>query len=309
MVLCRVTFVNRRYNLPREINRKVIVLESGGTERSLIQTALNKARHQMIVAEKSEDVTRLIRSGQGRVVIADETSLEASIPDFIKTVRAPDLPAAYLLMLISGERDLIDSDDILRKPFSAADLEARITVAERFLSLGDRISKLSQEMEMLALYDKQTGLLNQAAFIKTAHGELERARRASAPLSVIALELDDFPSPTLGDEVLEPVASIIREKSRPYDCIGRWEGGQFMIALPNVIGEDARKIAVRIIKGIRSEPLQIGDHPRTVTAHAAAAAVLRITASTEVEQLIEQARGSILRDTAPTEDDVVLTHS
>ncbi len=93
---------------------KVIVLESGGTERSLIQSTLDKARHQGIVAEKTPDVVRLIKSGQGRVVIADQASLDLPIPDFIKTVRAPDLPATYILMLISGNGDLVDSDDVLK---------------------------------------------------------------------------------------------------------------------------------------------------------------------------------------------------
>lgn len=288
---------------------KVIVLESGGTERSLILSTLDKARHQGIVAEKTQDVIRLIKSGQGRVVIADQASLDLPIPDFIKLVRAPDLPAAYILMLISGEGDLVDSDDVLKKPFSAADLGARVAVAERFLSLGDRISKLNQQLQTMALYDEMTGMMNQAAFLRTAHGELERARRASAPLSVIALDLDDYGSPSLGEAVLEPASRLIREKSRPYDCIGRWEGGQFVIALPNVIGEDARKIAVRILKGIRAEPLMVDDRERTVTAHAAVAAVLRITAATEVEPLIEQAQHAIQRETAPTEDDVPLTHA
>ncbi len=275
----------------------------------MIQAALDKARHQLVTADKPQDVVRLIKAGQGRVVIADESSLGSQVAEFIRSVRAPDLPATYILILISGDGELVDADDALKKPFSTADLGARLSIAERFLSLGDRLNKLSQEIETLALYDKQTGLLNQPAFLRTARGELERARRASAPLSVIALELDDYPSPAPGEEVLQPIAEIIREKSRPYDCIGRWEGGQFMIALPNVIGEDARKIAVRILKGIRAEPLVIADRPSVVTAHAAVAALLRISASSEIEPLIQQARGSIQRDTAPTEDDVALMHA
>ena len=39
----------------------------------------------------------------------------------------------------------------------------------------------------------------------------------------------------LGDDVLEVVAKAIREKSRAYDCIGRWSGDEFVLALPGVI--------------------------------------------------------------------------
>ena len=45
----------------------------------------------------------------------------------------------------------------------------------------------------------------------------------------------------MGDEVLRIVAQIIREKCRPYDCIGRWTGDEFVIALPGVIGSGRGK--------------------------------------------------------------------
>ena len=76
------------------------------------------------------------------------------------------------------------------------------------------------------------------------------------PTGQIALDIDKFKSLNaehgveMGDEVLRNVAQTIREKSRPYDCIGRWTGDEFVIALPGVIGADAEKIADRIIKGI-----------------------------------------------------------
>ncbi len=288
---------------------KVIVLASGGTERSLVQSALDKAHHQIVLAEATQDVIRLIKAGQGRVVIADEASLNGPTPDFIKLVRAPDLPATYILVLTDGERDLVDSDDLLKKPFSVSDLGARILIAERFLSLGDRLSRANQQLRTMALYDEKTGLMNQAAFLRTAHGELERARRALAPLSMIAIELDDLPPTAAAEQVLGPIAQIIREKSRPYDCIGRWAGAQFVIALPNVIGDDGKKIAERIIKGIRAEPLIVGERPRTVTAHGGVVAVLRITAATELEPLIRQAQQAIPHGAAPDTDDVILVHA
>ena len=288
---------------------KVIVFAGGGTERSLIQTALDKAHHQLVLAETSQDIVRLLKAGQGRIVIADEDSLGSPAAEFIKLLRAPDLPATYILVVTSGEKELVDSDDILKKPFTVSDLGARILVAERFLTLGDRLSRANQQLKSMARYDEQSGLMNQAAFVRTAHGELERARRASAPLSVVAIEIDDFGLMLGGEKILAPVAQIIREKSRPYDCIGRWSDAQFIIALPNVIGEDAKKIAERILKGIRADPMTVGERPRTITAHAGVTAVLRITAATELEPLIQQAQQAIPRGAVAGSDDVILTHA
>ncbi len=288
---------------------KVIVLAKGGTERSLIQAALDKARHQPVLAEDPQDVVRLIKTGQGRVVIADEDGLDVPTQNLIALLRAPDLPPTYILMLISGDRDLVDSDDILKKPFAVTDLVSRLQVAQRFLSLGDRISRLNQQLQTMALYDGITGLMNRTAFLRTAQGELERARRAAAPLSIIALELDDYDLPGVGGAVLAPAAQIIKEKSRPYDCVGRWSGGQFLVTLPHVIGDDARNIAVRILKGIRAAPIAVGTQSRAIKGRAAVVSVLRVGTATELEPLIHQALLAIPRGMLAEGEEVVLAYA
>ena len=99
----------------------------------------------------------------------------------------------------------------------------------------------------------------------------------------------------MGDEVLRAVAQTIREKSRPYDCIGRWTGDEFVIALPGVIGADAEKIAERIIKGIDATIVMYKNDTAQVGMSAGIVSATRINASTETEPLIEQARQAMRR--------------
>ena len=99
----------------------------------------------------------------------------------------------------------------------------------------------------------------------------------------------------MGDEVLKIVAQIIREKSRPYDCIGRWTGDEFVIALPGIIGADAEKIAERIIKTIDAANITHKDDTAKVGMSAGIVSTSRISASTEAEPLIEQARQAMAR--------------
>ena len=44
-------------------------------------------------------------------------------------------------------------------------------------------------------------------------------------LAVLKRAHDRKPDPEIGNEILQVVAQTIREKSRPYDCIGRWMSG------------------------------------------------------------------------------------
>ncbi len=293
---------------------KVLVLERGAKELALIKNVLEKGGHEMILAENIEGALRLIEEGAIRFVIADYDMEEVQKSDPIRRVRSSHPAPVYFLMLTSGDEDAAEADDTLRKPLSASELKARVMVGQRFLSLGDNLSQARDQIENMAVYDGLTGVMNRSAFYRTAQGELERARRASLPLSLIALDIDNFKSlnevhgTETGDEVLKVIAQTIREKSRPYDCIGRWAGDEFAIALPGVIGSDAEKIAERIIKGIRSTQITFGNTSLNVAISAGIAAVLRISASTEVEPLIEQARQAMLRARESGGNQVNLTY-
>jgi diguanylate cyclase (GGDEF)-like protein len=280
---------------------KILVLETNPKERSLIQNALEKSGHEMLLGESAEQALRLLRAGETRFVIADDQFEDLRNSDLLKQMRTPGPQPVYLLILSSGEGDLAEADDTLHKPLGASELRARIMIGQRFLSLGDSLSHARDQIENLAVYDGLTGLMNRGAFYRTAQGELERARRSSTSLSLIALDLDNFKllnekyGLETGDEVLKVIAQTIREKSRPYDCIGRWTGDEFVIALPGVIGADAEKIAGRIIKGIQSTNISYEDNLLNVGVSVGIASASTISAATEVEPLIQQARLAMAR--------------
>jgi diguanylate cyclase (GGDEF)-like protein len=280
---------------------KILVLERGTKERALIQKALEKAGHYVTFGVDAEQVWQLIEAGEARFIILDGEAGDPKLADLIRRVRASNLPPVYFLALASGEEDSAEADDTLHKPLSATELKARVMIGQRFLSLGENLTQARDEIENLAIYDSMTGLMNRNAFYRSAQAELERARRASASLSLIALDIDNFKAlnekygVAMGDEVLKAVSQTIREKSRPYDCIGRWSGDEFVIVLPSVIGPDAEKIADRIISGIYSTPIRGLEDAMRVSVSAGIASASRITSSAEIEPLIEQARQAMLR--------------
>jgi diguanylate cyclase (GGDEF)-like protein len=193
-------------------------------------------------------------------------------------------------------------DDLILKPFKPIELKNRVLIAERILSLTSRLATAREQLENRAVFDSHTGFMNRAAFLRQAAGELERSRRASLPLSLIALDIDDFKTINdsfgmqMGDEVLRVVSQAIREKSRPYDCIGLWTGDEFMLAIPGVIGPDAEKIAERIIAGVRGIQIEVpNETPLDLRMSAGIASIARITPTTEIEPIIQQARGAVAR--------------
>jgi diguanylate cyclase (GGDEF)-like protein len=163
--------------------------------------------------------------------------------------------------------------------------------------LGDNLVQAKGAMEDMAMFDPLTNMLNQKAFLNISRGELERARRNQAPLSLVALDVNNFKGivekhgAEIGSDVLVLIAQAIREKSRPYDGVGRYEESMFLIPLPGVIGQDAEKIAERILKGILNTNIALLDGTAVeVNISVGVVASARITVNMDMEMLIAKAK-------------------
>ena len=98
----------------------------------------------------------------------------------------------------------------------------------------------------------------------------------------------------IGNDVLNVVSQSIREKSRPYDGVTRYEDDLFLLVLPGVIGQDAEKIAERILKGIFNINISLMDGTAVhVNLSAGIASAMHITAATEMEMLIQKASEAV----------------
>jgi len=286
---------------------KILVLDTDLAERTVIQQVVQQNGHEIVSAESSEAAMQLIQEGDIRFVIADRLTTDIDDQRFIKNIRDAKPPYyIYILVLTAKvhETDIITlpngADDFVLKPIVPAELKSRVRLGERILGLGDHLAKAKNTLERIALFDTLTGTLNQKAFLRFSSGELERARRGQTALSLIALDIDDFQAikekygENIGNDVLAVIAKTIREKSRPYDGVGRYAEAMFLIILPGVIGQDAEKIAERIIKGILNTNITLLDgRELKVGVSAGVASTMRISVSTEVEALIRYATEAV----------------
>jgi diguanylate cyclase (GGDEF)-like protein/PAS domain S-box-containing protein len=109
-----------------------------------------------------------------------------------------------------------------------------------------------KEIENLAVTDSLTSLPNRYQFEKKLKIECDRAKRFNEPLSLMALDLDNFkPVNDLyghakGDITLVSAAKIISSNVRNIDLVARWGGDEFMILLPNTSLEQAVVLAEKI---------------------------------------------------------------
>ena len=288
---------------------QILVLNNDLMERSVIQQVLQSNKHELISAGDSAAAMQLLQQGDIRFVIADRATTDIDEAQFIKRLREATPPYYIYVLLISSKSGEIDvttprtgADDYLHKPVVPLELKSRVHIGERFLGLGDNLVQAKKALENMAMFNPLTNMLNARAFLTLSKGEMERARRNQAPLSLIALDINNFDEiveeygKAIGDDVLVLISQAIREKSRPYDDVGHYEGALFLIPIPFVLGHDAEKIAARLFKGILNTDVALLDGT-TVKLNIGIAIVssARITATTEMEMLIEKAKEALAR--------------
>lgn len=250
----------------------ILVINNDIVEHSVFKQVLERSGHAVIFSKSLDEGWKTIQEEGIRFVIVDATSDSRRVQEFVQNVRSSvDISEHVYILLVTNKGqngELIaglgtGADDYLTKPVVPQDLKARLLVGLRLLNLSRDLYEARNRLEGIPVYDALTGLVNREAFYKQAQGELERARRASAGVSFIVMDVENFKAINqefgrgIGDEVLQIATHIIREKSRPYDCIGRWAGDQFSIVLPGVVSSDAEKIARRILIGIQSSGITL----------------------------------------------------
>ena len=286
---------------------KILVLNNDLMERTVIQQVLQHNGHQIVTAENSEAAMQLLQEGDIRFIIADRVTSDMDGRHFIQRVRDAQPPYYVYILLVTAKAQEADittprsgADDYVHKPISPLELKSRVHIGERILNLDDNLVQARSALETAAMFDPLTNVLNQKAFLTLSRGELERARRGQAPLSLIALDIDNSEAikhqfgEAVSNDVLNLIAQAIREKSRPYDEIGKYEGSMFLIILPGVIGQDAEKVTWRILNDIRNTEISLMDGTNlAVKVSAGIVSFIHITASTEMETLIEKANEAL----------------
>jgi len=153
-------------------------------------------------------------------------------------------------------------------------LELEQRVRERTKELEEANHLLQQHMhklEMLALTDPLTSLLNRRAIDDVARKEIHRHARYPSTLALGLLDVDHFKNVNSqylipgGDEVLMGLAKILANSVRTVDAVSRIGGEEFLIVAPETTLDGARVLAERIRQTVANTPIYYNDEPIRIT--------------------------------------------
>jgi diguanylate cyclase (GGDEF)-like protein len=244
-----------------------LIAEDDPVSRRVLETMLMRWDYETVVACDGSQAWGLLNvPDPPRLAILDWMMPGLSGVDVCQLVRqSPPSEYLYVILLTAKGRmeDIIEgmnagADDYITKPFDSGELKVRLRAAKRILDLQAELIAAREALREQATHDFLTSLWNRAAVLDVLQNELSRATREGKCLGVMMADLDEFKivndtyGHKAGDIVLAEAANRMRHSTRPYDCIGRYGGEEFLIVMPGCDLVSAEHAAQRI----RSEMAQ-----------------------------------------------------
>jgi diguanylate cyclase (GGDEF)-like protein/PAS domain S-box-containing protein len=128
--------------------------------------------------------------------------------------------------------------------------------------LEQKLLESNKKLEDLSIRDGLTNLYNRRYMYQALETEFKRAKRRSAPLSCLILDIDHFKKINdlyghpFGDQVLVYFASFLLKTARSTDIVCRHGGEEFLIVLPDTNMSSAADFAERLRDDISKHTLK-----------------------------------------------------
>ncbi|MES2859062.1 MAG: diguanylate cyclase, partial [Pseudomonadota bacterium] len=135
-----------------------------------------------------------------------------------------------------------------------------------------RAREAVEQARHLAIHDPLTGLANRRGFALALEAAIAEAGTRGHVVAVALLDLDEFKpindslGHAAGDQVLQHVASRLREAVRPTDSVARLGGDEFALVLTALANPGAAEIVARKVIAQVARPMHVEGHGLKVTA-------------------------------------------
>lgn len=142
------------------------------------------------------------------------------------------------------------------------------------------LEKSRARFQYLADHDPLTGALNRRSFLQIAEESMVDAHSRGAPCCVAMLDVDHFKrfndthGHIAGDAALKHVVEVSTHALRQKDSMGRYGGEEFIFFFADTEASIAEKVADRIRKAIKDNPVALESGQTAVTVSMGAAVVL-----------------------------------
>ena len=185
------------------------------------------------------------------LLLTRETIQNYNTDSIVNLLRAEEIAVVPLKAKDKVNGIILADNFITKKPISKDDLRMLIMLANQ-AGLAIENSRLFELTALRSHTDSLTDLWNHGYFQFLLQEEVEKSRANLRPLSLLAVDIDDFKvyndslGHQAGDAILKDLAALLKGYSRKMDYVCRYGGEEFMVILPQTDKNEALMIAERL---------------------------------------------------------------
>jgi len=272
-------------------------------ERATLSKALDQANDPVLITDSYESIV-FVNAAFERLTGYRKTEVLGRTPRFLHSGEQDAKFYSDLWHTLKNNRPFQARFVNRRKDGSHYHVEQSIApvMDERgrcthFISTAWKIDDLVEQEKSLyemATEDKLTQLLTRRAGDEILAEAYHRYREEHLPLSVIICDIDHFKAVNdtyghlAGDQILQRIATTLKEQVRPSDPVIRWGGEEFLAVIHAPIS-NATELAERLRRAVSSlENDEVGRITLSL-------GVAELTTGESVEQLLGRADGALYR--------------
>ncbi|MCX8129036.1 MAG: diguanylate cyclase [Clostridia bacterium] len=251
----------------------ILIIDSDHVLTKKLSDRLNSVGFGVLSATNADMAYKLFLVSKPDIILIDIHMKDSSGNDIFLKIKTKAVSDKIPIIILSSDVDvntkvysfLSGASDYIVKPFSFAEVLARINTQLKIVSIQRELEQKNRELtesnallQKLAITDALTGLYNKRYILSKLHTDIAHSIRYKEPISFIIADIDHFKrindryGHQVGDLILKDAASIIRKSVREVDIVARYGGEEFLIICPNTERHGAVLVAERVRKGIAS---------------------------------------------------------
>lgn len=215
---------------------RILLIDDDTALAELYKTQLEAEGMEVQHLSNPTGVLTAIQEYQPDLVLIDLYMPDYTGTEIAALIRQFDRFASLPIVYLSSETDIKrrnialakGADEFLTKPISDVALIA---------ALRQRV-KRARQLDGLIVKDSLTGLLKHSAIKGAVKNEAARAARTGDVFCVAMVDIDHFKSVNdtyghgVGDTVIAALATLLTQRVRQTDHVGRYGGEEFMLVMP-----------------------------------------------------------------------------
>ncbi|MBX7255775.1 MAG: diguanylate cyclase [Candidatus Hydrogenedentes bacterium] len=257
---------------------RVCVADDDEPAATVLCEGLKLNNYDAFAVYTGADALDACRKGGVDLLLLDVCFPDISGFEVIKSLKESSLTRDIAVIFVSAkgsEADILTgyqlgAVDYITKPYNLPMVMVRVEAAIRARNVTQRLTPADEILCDSAYTDHLTGLRNRRFLLERLQEEVEEAHRYDYPVSCVVFDVDEVRAvdeelgPVSLDDLLVELAMSLRNHSRTFDVLARYDGTLFAVVLPHTPMEQAVSYASKILHEMDSTTFSDPSFPTEV---------------------------------------------